>query len=369
MLNDILHLQEHYALKSCTTFKIGGPAKYMCEVSSHADLCQALAFTHEQHLNLVILGGGNNVLASDRGFDGVVLRMNTKGIHILAEDEQGITVKVAAGEVWDDVVAWAVSNGWWGIENLTHIPGKAGAFAIQNVGAYGQEAREVIDTVEVCEIATGERRMLPHSACHFSYRTSVFNSAQKGQYIILATVLRLKKHGAPNLRYPDVKAYFTDKTPSTLPQLRAAIIHIRERKLPDPEQIGNAGSFFKNFMLCPDEFERLKNRVKLTLGNEDLTKVEALGRNDSPASDIKIPTALLLDVCGLKGLRVGGAALYEKHPLIVVNADGQATAHDVMSLMKLVRQKVFHLTGIEIVPEPDLIGFTPEELQGYFRLT
>jgi UDP-N-acetylmuramate dehydrogenase len=363
-----LHLKENYPLKDFTTFKIGGPAKYVFEVHAREDVFRVLPVIQNHHLNVLVLGGGSNILVSDHGFDGIVLNILLEGVEIVAEDAQVITLKVAAGECWDGFVAQAVSQGWWGIENLSSIPGKAGAFAIQNVGAYGQEACEVIEYVEVCEIATGDVKMIPNSACHFSYRTSVFNAEMKGKYIILSIVLKLKKHGEPNMRYHDVKDYFEGKATPTLQQMREAIIHIRERKLPDPEQLGNAGSFFKNLSLSLAEFERLKDRIKFNLGGEAMIKFEALRPTFSIAADIKIPTALLLDGYGLKGTRVGGAALYEKHPLIIVNATGRATAHDVMSLMKTVRQRVFQTTGIKIIPEPNLIGFTKEELQWYFLL-
>lgn len=361
-----LDLKTYYPLKQFTTLKIGGPAKYFFEIHLVEDVFQALSFAQGRELNVFILGGGSNVMVSDRGFDGIVLKMNTKGVNILEENEQKIKLKVAAGECWDEFVAQAVRNEWWGIENLSHIPGNVGAVAIQNVGAYGQEASDVIDAVEVCDIATGDVKIIPNKDCHFSYRTSIFNTEMKGQFVILHTVFTLKKHGKPHMNYPDVKEYFKGNPTPTLLQIREAIIHIRERKLPDPKHLGNAGSFFKNLILSEKDFKQVKERFNFSSGNETVSKFETLRRKFSTAAGIKLPTAFLLDVCGLKGTRVGGAALYDTHPLIIVNATGTATAHDVMSLMKTVRQSVFQHTGVEVFPEPTLLGFSEEELHWYF---
>ena len=244
-----LDIKENYPLKDLTTFKIGGSARYFVGVHSIEELFNALCFMRRHKLNLFVLGGGSNVLISDRGFDGLVLKVNTTGVNIIKEDEQAVRVSVAAGVCWDEFVANAVEAGWWGIENLSYIPGNAGAFAIQNVGAYGQEASAVVDYVEVYNIATDDIRTINKKECVFSYRTSVFNSTLQGKYIILNTVLKLKKHSEPNINYYDVRKYFEHRSTPTLQQMREAISRIRSKKLPDPAQIGNAGSFFKNLIV------------------------------------------------------------------------------------------------------------------------
>ena len=362
-----MHIEENYPLKNLTTFGIGGSAKYFIDACRVDDVIQVLHFMRRMKLPLFILGGGSNVLVNDNGFPGIVLKMNLKGVEILEEDAQSVVIKSAAGEIWDDVVDLAVKKGWWGIENLSHIPGSVGALAIQNVGAYGQEACDVIESLEVWDRTTGDRRIFSNQECQFGYRSSVFNSAQKGRYIILSTFLKLKKNGSPNLNYRALRDCFEKKHTPTLQGLRAAVIHFRQVKLPDPQLLGNAGSFFKNLLLSSEEFERLCLHMKHTLGNDAVSKIVPFRRTASGRA-IKVSTALILDLCGLKGLQIGGAAIYHKHPLVVVNATGNATAHDVMGLLRAARQKVYRITGLEVIPEPNFIGFNEEELQYYLGL-
>ncbi|GAK58434.1 UDP-N-acetylenolpyruvoylglucosamine reductase [Candidatus Vecturithrix granuli] len=362
-----MNIQKYYPLKHLTTFKIGGPARYFVEAHCQDDVVRALQFVRHNGLKLFILGGGSNVLISDKGFPGFVLKPCLKGFEVIKENDEHVWLKVAAGELWDDVVSKAINAGWWGIENLAYIPGHAGALAIQNVGAYGQEAGDVIEAVEVCEVATGNHKILFHDQCQFGYRTSVFNSSLQGKYLILHTILRLKKNGVPNLSYRELREFFTEKDIPTLQELRSAVISIRRKKLPDPEQIGSAGSFFKNFLLAPQEFEQLRQNIKRSLGHAASDKIQALR---SPQAEevalIKVSTALLLDLCKVKDWHVGGAAVYCHHPLILINATRQATAYEVLSLVQKIRQQVYRHTGLTLVPEPAMVGFEEQELRAYF---
>jgi UDP-N-acetylmuramate dehydrogenase len=370
MILPTLEIQEEYPLRELTTFKIGGPAKYFIEIHSVRELLQALGFREKTGLKLFVLGGGSNVLVNDRGFDGIVFHLNIKGIEVVEEDAQSVVVKVAAGESWDALVAKAVDSGWWGIENLSYIPGNVGALAIQNVGAYGQEASKVIEHLEVYTVATGEQVILTNQECCFGYRTSVFNAGMKGSYIIVNTFLRLRKNGDPNLSYRDLQKYFGGTKTPTLAELRAAVINLRQAKLPDPQHLGNAGSFFKNLYLSEQEFERLCVHMKNSFGEESVANVSVFRQTPGRHfPKIKVSTAFLIDMCGLKGSQIGGAALYHKHSLILVNATRCATAHEVMSLVKKIRQTVYRQTGLEITPEPTLVGFNNQELQEYFCLT
>lgn len=366
IIDKMREIQKNISLRLLTTFKIGGPARYFTEVQSFAEIEQAWQFARERRLNTLILGGGSNMLVCDAGFDGLVMKINLTGMTIQAEDEQTILLNAAAGESWDDVAARCVESGWWGIENLSLIPGSAGALAVQNVGAYGQEASEVIESLDVFDLADGRRFQMTNQACGFGYRASIFNTTHAGRYLILSVTLRLKKQGKPNLSYRDVAAYFDGNELPTLTAVREAIIAIRNAKLPDPDVIGNAGSFFKNLTLDLAAFQRMLAHVRRQHGNETAEVIETRCRVSG--NQVKVPTALLLDVCGLKGLKIGDAALYDKHPLILINTTGDATADEVMSLMKTVRQTVYAHTGLEIMPEPNFIGFTPEELQHYFAL-
>src|SRR5581483_7363092 len=245
MLEYFMQIQENILLAPYTTFKIGGPAKYFCVVKDQFDALQAYEFAEKNQLKTLVLGGGSNMLISDKGFDGLVLKIENKGIEVLSHDEEHVLLKIASGEVWDEVVKFAVSNNWWGIENLSHIPGSTGAIAVQNVGAYGQEAKNLIESVTVFDRKTHEIQSLNNSECDFGYRTSIFNMGQKGKYIIFYITLKLSKIARPILAYRDLAKKFEGKRPA-LEEVRQAVIGIRDTKFPFPTEAkkGNAGSFF-----------------------------------------------------------------------------------------------------------------------------
>ena len=302
---------------------------------------------------------------SDAGFDGVVVHPDCRGITILHEDPEAVTLEVNAAETWDDVVQHAVEHNWWGIENLSHIPGQAGAALVQNIGAYGQQVSDVVQSARVMDISTGAPRVLSAADCGFGYRRSIFNTSARGKLIIVGLTLRLAKHGRPQLDYPDVRAYFQEhgiQQPS-LNEIRQAIITIRDRKFPFPreERGGNAGSFFKNLSLVGSEYEALREKIQRNFSPQELARLEEI-RNRFPRRDrIKIPTAFLIEICGLKGYRIGGAQVNEAQPLVLLNQGG-ATAQDVIALARHVRRTVRARTGMAIAIEPELVGFTPQEM-------
>jgi UDP-N-acetylmuramate dehydrogenase len=364
-----LELHENHPLASLTSFKIGGPARYFVEIDQIGAIPPLIRFATAKKLPIFILGQGSNSLIHDAGFPGLVIKIGFKGQTILAETAQNVTLGIAAGEIWDDIAAEAARQGWWGIENLAHIPGSIGAFPIQNVSAYGQEAQAVIEAVEAFDRETDQMRVIPRTDCHFGYRRSIFNSTNQNRYIIGSIRLSLRKNGQPNLDYQDLQNYFTEHTgPITLADIRQAVITIRERKLPDPRQIGNAGSFFKNVSLTPQEFILLKARLAQHFSSAIIDQLESLRRRFGQGDDIKLPTAFFIDICGLKGATFGGAALHGRHALVIVNQDQRATASDVMNLARLIRQEVYRQTGLIITPEPNLIGFPAAEMTDYFRL-
>jgi UDP-N-acetylmuramate dehydrogenase len=352
-------------LKPYTTFKIGGPARYFVHAASMDDFRGALVVAEKQALPLFVLGGGSNILVSDRGFDGVVLHPTCRGIEILHEDAEAVTLEVNAGEPWDDLVQHAVERNWWGIENLSHIPGQAGAALVQNIGAYGQQASDVVQSAEVVEIATAQTRVLSAADCGLGYRRSIFNTTARGKLIIVGLTLRLGKHGRPQLDYPDVRAYFQERgiAQPSLTEIRQAIISIRDRKFPFPreERGGNAGSFFKNLSLLETEYAELRAMLRRNFPPGELARLEEM-RNRFPATDrTKIPAAFLIEICGLKGHRIGGALVNETQPLVLLNQGG-ATAQDVIALAQHVRKTVRAQTGIALAIEPELVGFTMQEM-------
>jgi UDP-N-acetylmuramate dehydrogenase len=352
-------------LKPYTTFKIGGPARYFVCADAEDDFRAALSLAAHRALPLFVLGGGSNILVSDRGFAGVVVHPVRRGIKILHEDAESAALEVNAAEAWDDVVRYAVERNCWGIENLSHIPGQAGAALIQNVGAYGQQVGDVVQSVEVMEVATGALRILSASDCGFGYRRSIFNTTARGQFIILKLTLQLAKGARPNLDYPDVRAYFSERSVAqpSLAEIRQAIIAIRDCKFPYPreERGGNVGSFFKNLPLTKREYARVQANIERNFSSRELARLEEIRKRPPGSGQIKIPTAFLIEICGLKGHRIGGAQVNELQPLVLLNRGG-ASAQDVTALAKHVRRTVHARTGMAISIEPELVGFTRQEI-------
>ncbi|MGH9357311.1 MAG: UDP-N-acetylmuramate dehydrogenase [Terriglobia bacterium] len=358
-------------LKPYTTFKIGGPARYFADVRTPSDVTEAREFAASRQFAIFVLGGGSNLLISDRGLDALVLHPFCRGLAV--EDEAGphVLIRAEAGEPWDRVAAWAVERDWWGIENLSHIPGQAGAALVQNIGAYGQQISDVLVSAEVADLRTGATSRLSAAECGFAYRKSIFNSSHKGRYLILSLTLRLSRDPRPNLEYPGVKSWFETcgvQRPS-LAQIRQAIIAIRDAKFPYPreEKGGNAGSFFKNLALTQAGYDSLERQFRNNFSSDQLSGLHTLRQRSAAADRIRVPTAFLIEACGLKGYRMGAASVNERQPLVLLN-EGGATARDVLLLARHVRQTVFARTGVKIPIEPELAGFMPEELAEYVEI-
>ena len=292
---------------------------------------------------LFVMGGGSNLLFTG-DFPGTVLRMANQGHTVMPGPTGHLLVRVAAGVVFDDFCAWAASEGLWGPENLSLIPGEVGASAVQNIGAYGVEAKDIIDTVHAFD--RQERRFvdIPGSDCGYGYRTSLFKTAWKGRYIITAVTFRLSTAPQPKLDYGGVRKALGDREPA--PQvIRDTIIGIREQKLPDPKEIGSAGSFFCNPVIEREHFERIVAIAKAENGPEYEVPHYDVGEK------VKVPAAWMIDQCGFKGMRLGGAQVYPKQPLVIVNATGTATPEEIVALEQRVIGTIKDKYGIELHPE------------------
>ncbi|PYV26605.1 MAG: hypothetical protein DMG27_06245 [Acidobacteria bacterium] len=370
-LRDNLEIRDHELLKPYTTFKIGGPARHFALIKSPDDLSEAIEFAKAEREHILVLGGGSNVLISDGGFNGLVVHPVHQGITLVREDADTVTLRINAAETWDNVVEHAVAHGWWGIENLSHIPGQAGAALVQNIGAYGQQIGDVLECAEVMDLRTGEVRTLGIEDCQLAYRKSVFNTSARGRFFILGLTLKLSKLERPNLQYTDVRAYFDSREIGRPTQLdiRKAIVAIRDRKFPFPreEKGGNAGSFFKNLVLTQAEYDRLEANFRKNFSPNELARLREFRNRFQAGNGIKIPTAFLMEACGLKGCRAGRAEVNETQPLVLLNQGG-ATAADVMGLVKRIRQTIYERTGMVISIEPELIGFRPAEMEDHLAL-
>lgn len=333
-----------YSLLAHNTFGIDVKCSRFFEYRTVAELQE---FIREYNANgrkerLLHIGGGSNLLFL-KNFDGIVLHSKMFGYDILEDSPSRILVRVGSGIVFDDFVAHAVGEGWYGAENLSLIPGEVGASAVQNIGAYGVEAKDIIEEVNVVSLEDGSYHTFSNSDCCYGYRDSMFKHEWKGKYAVVSVVYRLKQTFVPNLEYGNIASAIPDDGRElTAIRLRRAIIEIRKNKLPDPSVTGNAGSFFMNPVVERDVFENLK------------TQYPDIPSYLQPNGKVKIPAGWMIDKCGWKGKSLGKAGVYEKQALVLVN-NGGATGEDIVALSNAVCQSVKEKFGIEIRPEVNFI--------------
>lgn len=349
-------IQENIALAPLTTLKVGGAARFFVEAQTEEEILEAISFARENSLRLFVLGGGSNVLISDNGFDGLVLKIALKGI-TARSDETGLRVVAQAGEDWDGFVEYCVKKNLQGIECLSGIPGTVGGTPVQNVGAYGQEVSETIVSVRVLERATGKIFEMSNGDCGFAYRQSVFNTLRKDEFIVLAVTFRLTPDGVPKIAYRDLQTFFGESVP-TLPETREAVIKIRAAKsmvirAQDPNS-RSAGSFFKNPVVSLKKFAGIESNAK---NSGIVSETETIPSFRVDKETVKIPAAWLIEKSGFeKGFRLGKAGISTNHSLAIVNLGG-AKARDVLALKDEIQTGVFRRFGIELKTEPVLVGF------------
>ena len=342
-------MQRDVPLAPFTTLGIGGPAKYFIEATTVDELRDAVSWAKSNRIPLFVLSGGSNVLISDDGFDGLVVHVALRGMTVESVDEFA-TIRVSAGEPWDDFVALAVSNRWAGVECLSGIPGSTGATPIQNVGAYGQDVSETIIRVEVLNRATGLISTMTAWDCAFGYRSSVFKGRDKDKYIVTAVTFRLKVNGSATIRYPELQHFVDDRGISNddLESVRESVIAIRKRKGmvldPNDRDTRSDGSFFMNPIVSPDDAERAKAAGIAAFPNSD--------------GNVKLSAASLIEKSGFhKGFAHGNVGLSSKHTLAIINRGG-GTAREVVELVRIIQDGVRSKFGVEIHPEPNFIGFS-----------
>jgi len=370
-----MKIQENIPLGPYTTFGIGGNARYFCVVTNEEEMVIALRYAREHGLELFVLGGGSNVVISDAGFPGFVVKNE---IQIITETRRAgiVTIMVGAGESWDGFVFHCVSRGYWGIENLSAIPGTVGAAPVQNIGAYGVEVRNVIESVRAIDVRTGAAKVFLNAECLFSYRDSFFKTKEGKNFIITEVTFQLGTLPKPNLFYKDLRDYFkrservelaetsepdgassrnfsAEKYPCSanstlsdpsLKNIRDAVIKIRSGKFPDLSKIGTAGSFWKNPIIAKPHFEKLAEKY------HGIPSFPAVG------DKVKVPLAWILDnICDLKGYAEHRVGLFKNQPLVLVAEDG-ATADEIRRFAIKVASTVKKKTGIDIEPEVCFIG-------------
>ena len=331
-------------LKPFNTFGIEVFCSYFTEVHSEEDFIALLQQPVYLQNKKLILGGGSNVLFT-ADFDGLVIKNNIKGIELVDETNTHVTLRVAAGEIWHDLVMWCINKNYAGIENLSLIPGCVGASPMQNIGAYGVEIKEVFHQLEALSMETGKKEFFSKEACEFGYRESVFKHKYKNRYIITAVNFILKKNPEINTTYGAISEELRNMQVQHpgIRDVSNAVMNIRRSKLPDPKETGNAGSFFKNPEVTADFYEQLKQRFP------------QLVAYPLASGGYKLAAGWLIEQCGLKGFSFNGAAVHNKQALVLVNKN-HCTGADVYELSSLVLEKVFDTFGVTLEREVNIIG-------------
>ena len=337
-----MEIRKNYSLLPHNTFGMNVKASLFIEYDSVEELKTVLRDYPLADGAWLHIGGGSNLLFSN-DYEGIILHSGIKGYEILKEDDDEVIVRVGAGENWDEFVAYTVAQGWYGAENLSLIPGEVGASAVQNIGAYGVEAKDLIVQVETVEVATGQERVFENSECGYAYRESVFKLSLKHQYMVTKVSYRLKKTPCYHLDYGNVRLELEKRgCVLTLENVRNTIIDIRKAKLPDPEVQGNAGSFFMNPVIPRVQFETL------------LAQYPEMPHYEVDTERVKIPAAWMIDQCGWKGKQLGRAGVHHKQALVLVNCGG-ATGDEIIRLSEEIQKSVLGKFGISILPEVNFI--------------
>ncbi len=334
-----MEILTNFSLKSLNTFNINVDGKYFTRVASVKEISEVFSYVKQRGFPLLVLGGGSNWLFT-RNFPGLVMKVNLTGKVIVGETTKDVVVKAGSGENWDEFVDFCVSRGYWGLENLSLIPGSVGASPVQNIGAYGVEMKDRFMSLEFYDFESGEIREFKEKDCHFGYRDSIFKNELKGKGVVLSVSFRLSKIPVYETGYGAVadeleKMAVQDITPEAL---RKAVISIRRSKLPDPALIGNAGSFFKNPTIDAEQHRELSARFP------------GMVSFPQPGNCFKLAAGWMIDQCGWKGYRSGDAGVHDRQALVLVN-HGKATGKEIYLLSEKIRDSVRGTFGVQLERE------------------
>lgn len=337
-----MKIQENISLKPFNTFGLDKKADFFVIIQSLPELIDALSWAKRKNIPVLILGGGSNILLTqDQHL--LLIKIEMKGIIKSHETERHVWLEAAAGEIWHDLVIFAILENYGGLENLSLIPGTVGASPMQNIGAYGVEIKDVFHNLKALNRTTFEIEEFSSSQCNFGYRESIFKNELKGQYIILSVIFKLDKIPILKLEYGAINEILS-KNKVEVPNIKSvseAVIEIRKSKLPDPKEIGNAGSFFKNPTISTDHYERLKLVFDSLPGypNEE---------------GIKVPAAWLIEQCGWKGKRFGKVGVHALQPLVLVNF-GDGSGEDIQMLSTAIQESIMNRFDISLLPEVNFL--------------
>ena len=338
-----MRIENNFTLENNNTFRLAAKARWFMEYDNEEELNRILRDEYFQECRSIHIGGGSNLLFV-RDFDGIVVHSRIKGMEISEDRTDTVLLRIGAAEIWDNVVAFAVGKGWGGIENLSYIPGETGAAAVQNIGAYGAEIKDAVDSVETYNKLTLEKKTFSADECKYSYRNSVFKEGGGDLFIVTHVNLRLQKTPSFRLDYGNLReALGHGSATPTLQAVRDAVISVRRSKLPDPDELGSAGSFFMNPIVSNEQFEQLKKACP------------SIPSYPAPASGgVKLPAGWLIEQCGYKGGKSGRVGVYDKQALVIVNLGG-ATGDEIATFADEIVDAVYRKFGIALCPEVRII--------------
>ena len=337
-----MEIQTNFSLKNYNTFGIGAKAKQFVAVHNTNELRTILQQNKLE--KKFVLGGGSNMLLT-QDIDALVIHVDLKGKKIIKEDDDFVWVESQAGENWHEFVLWTIDQNYGGLENMSLIPGNVGTTPVQNIGAYGIEIKDTFESCDAMTIENQEMRTFSKSDCHFGYRESIFKNEAKDQYIITSVVFKLtKRNHKINTSYGDITAelFKNSITNPTLKDVSNAVIAIRQSKLPDPKELGNSGSFFKNPILLKTDFEKIHQQFP------------EMKYYEVSATEVKVPAGWLIEQAGFKGKRFGDAGIHKNQALVLVNY-GNATGQEILAVSKKIQETIFKTFGITIEAEVNVI--------------
>lgn len=338
-----MQIKKNYSLKNYNTFRIEAEAEEFIEVFNEEDLKKLLTSAENSDKKKLILGGGSNILFT-RDFDGLVIKISIPGIKLIEEDESSVLIEAGAGVLWNDLVQFCIKRNYGGIENLSLIPGTVGAAPMQNIGAYGQEIRETFHSLRGIFINDGSYAEFNNEECDFGYRSSIFKKKLKDKFIITSVILKLNKKPILNLDYGSIKSELAkiDLKEITISDVSRVVSNIRLSKLPDPAELGNAGSFFKNPEITSEKFDQLKNKF------DDITGYKLNN------GKIKVAAGWLIEKSGWKGKKIGNTGSHEKQALVLINY-GSASGKEILELAEKIKASVNEKFGILLEEEVNII--------------
>ena len=351
-----LNIKENVSLKEYSTMRVGGFARYLAIISTIEELVEALSFAKEKSLPVFVVGGGSNIVFGDDGYPGLVIACRIGGFEVMRESDEHVFIKVGAGEVWDDVVLKTVEMGCSGIEAMSIVPGLVGAAPIHNIGCYGQEASETILELSAYDIKEGKTVTFENKDCKFGYRTSRFEKEDKGKYVIVDVTFRLNRTSMKPPFYKDVEQYFEERGVDGYPpeKVREAVITIRRRKLPDPKEVPNTGSFFRNVVVSMKEFDDMVKKVPSL--NEAPESWPQPPRWFLPDGRVKVASARLVELAGFSSYEdeETGMATWPKQNLVLVNKSAKSAA-DVISFRNKIAKSVKDMFNVELEDEVEIV--------------